>query len=153
MKKIIQKINYICLSLFIGSAVLFSGCSDDFLKPDPLSFYEPGATFTTESGLMAAMAICDRHLKLYYAHDHNEMLPLGTEYIFSDLMVASATDKSAMLDNVASMLTPTSESTGDLNHLNRTNSIWYFWRETYNGIMYANTVLQYVDGVEELDEA
>lgn len=153
MKKTIQKINYICLSLLIGSAVLFSGCSDDFLKPDPLSFYEPGATFTTESGLMAAMAICDRHLKLYYAHDHNEMLPLGTEYIFSDLMVASATDKSAMLDNVANMLTPTSESTGNLNHLNRTNSIWYFWRETYNGIMYANTVLQYVDGVEELDEA
>ena len=153
MKKITRKLNHICLTLLIGGTILLSGCSKDFLNPDPLSFYEPGATFTTESGLMSAMAICDRHLKLYYAADHNEMLTLGTEYIFSDLMVASATDKNAMLDNVANMLTPTSENTGNLNNLDRTNSIWYFWKETYNGIMYANTIIQYVDNVEELDEA
>lgn len=152
MKKIIQKLNYICLTLFVGGIVLFSGCSESFLEPEPLSFYEPGATFSSESGLMSAMAICDRHLKLYYAYDHNEMLPIGTEYIFSDLMVASPTDKIAMLDNIAAMLTPTSEST-TLNNLDRSNSIWYFWRETYNGIMYANTIIQYVDGVESMSDA
>jgi len=153
MKKITQKMNYICFALLIGSTILLGGCSENFLNPDPLSFYEPGATFTTESGLLSAMAICDRHLKLYYAHDHNEMLPLGTEYIFSDLMVASATDKVAMLDDIANMLTPTSESTNSLDNLDRTNSIWYFWNETYKGILYANTIIQYVDGVKELDDA
>ncbi|MCW0484555.1 RagB/SusD family nutrient uptake outer membrane protein [Gaoshiqia sediminis] len=151
MKQIIQKLNHICLVLFIGGTILLGGCSEDFLKPDPLSFYEPTATFSTESGLQAAMAICDRHLKLYYATDHNEMLSLGTEYMFSELMVASATDKRSMLCDVANMLTPTSDD-ASLNNLDRNNSIWYFWKETYNGIMYANTVIQFVDDVEGLDE-
>jgi hypothetical protein len=151
-KKIIQKLNHICLALLAGGAILLGGCSESFLEPDPLSFYEPGATFSTESGLMSAMAICDRHLRSYYATDNNEMLTLGTEYIFSDLMVGAATDKLTLLDNVASMLTPISDES-TLNNLDRTNSIWYFWRETYNGIMYANTIIQYVDGVAELDEA
>ena len=151
MKKISQKLNYIFLAILIGGIVLPSGCSEDFLNPEPLSFYEPTATFSTESGLQAAMAICDRHLKLYWATDHNEMLSLGTEYIFSELMVASATDKRSMLCDVANMLTPTSETS--LQNLDRTNSIWYFWKETYNGIMYANTIIQFVDAVEGLDEA
>lgn len=152
MKQIIQKINHICFALFIGGAMLLGGCSEDFLKPEPLSFYEPTATFSSESGLQAALAICDRHLKLYYATDHNEMLSLGTEYMFSELMVASATDKRSMLCDVANMLTPTSDNSS-LNNLDRNNSIWYFWKETYNGIMYANTIIQFVDGVEGLDEA
>lgn len=150
MKQLINKLNYICLVIFIGGLLTFSGCSEDFLKPNPLSFYEPTTTFSTESGLRSAMAICDRHLKLYWATDHNEMLTLGTEYIFSELMVASATDKRNMLCDVANMLTPTSETA--FQNLDRTNSIWYFWEETYKGIMYANTIIQFVDKVEGLDE-
>ena len=106
MKLIPQKFNRICLAVCMGSVILFGGCVEDFLKPEPLSFYEPTATFSTESGLKSAMAICDRHLKLYWATDHNEMLSMGTEYIFSELMVASATDKRNMLCDVANMLTP-----------------------------------------------
>src|SRR5687767_13668251 len=140
-----------CLTLIIGGNILLSGCSKSFLKPDPLSFYEPTTTFNTEAGLMSAMAFCDRHLKGYWATDHNEMLTLGTEYIFSELMVASATDKRAMLCDVASMLTPTSETS--YQNIERTNSIWYLWEETYKAIMYANTIIQYVDKVEKLDEA
>jgi tetratricopeptide (TPR) repeat protein len=136
--------------MFICGLMLTSSCSEEFLKPDPLSFYEPTATFSTESGLKSAMGICDRHLKLYWATDHNEMLTIGTEYIFSELMVGSATDKRSMLCDVANMLTPTTETT--LNNLDRTNSIWYFWEETYKGIMYANTVIQFVEKVESLDE-
>lgn len=160
MNQISQKLNYIYryLTLLVGGIILLNACSKDFLKPDPLSFYEPGATFNTESGLMSAMAICDRHLKGYWgtgADNHNEMLTLGTEYIFSELMVASATDKRNMLCDVANMLTPTSEPTSSdrYNNLDRTNSIWYFWEQTYKGIMYANTIIQYVDQVESLDEA
>ncbi|WP_256007450.1 RagB/SusD family nutrient uptake outer membrane protein [Pedobacter deserti] len=152
MKQLTQKINRFkrYLIVFAGSATLLSGCKREFLNPEPLSFYEPSATFTTLSGLMSAQAICDRHLKLYWATDHNEMLTLGTEYIFSDLMVASATDKRNMLADVANMLTPTSETS--YQNIDRTNSIWYFWEETYKGIMYANTIIQYADKVEGLDE-
>jgi tetratricopeptide (TPR) repeat protein len=138
-------------TLLVGGLIFSSGCSKSFLKPDPLSFYEPTTTFSTEAGLMSAMALCDRHLKAYWATDHTEMLTLGTEYIFSELMVASATDKRNMLCDVANMLTPTSETV--YQNLDRTNSIWYLWEETYKAIMYANTIIQYVDKVETLDEA
>lgn len=139
--------------MLIGALLLTGSCSKEFLRPNPLSFYEPTTTFSTESGLMAAMAICDRHLKGYWATDHNEMLILGTEYIFSELMVASATDKRNMLADIANMLTPTSDHGPTLNNLDRTNSLWYLWQETYNGIMYANTIIQYVDRVEGLADA
>lgn len=152
-----KRINHICLTLLLGCTIMFNGCSESFLKPDPLSFYEPNATFINEAGIRSALAICDRELKLYYITDSNEMLVLGTEYIFSELMVASATDKSTMLCDVASMLTPTSEDIGDkedkYNNLDRTNSIWHFWKKTYSTIMYANTIIKYIDGIEELDEA
>jgi hypothetical protein len=151
MKRIFQKINRTVLIASLAAAIMSAGCSRDFLNPDGMSFYEPGATYSTESGLMASMAICDRHLKLYWVQDHNEMLNIGTEYLFSDLMVAAANDKTAMMSNIAASLTPTSES-GGVN-LDRTNSIGYFWGETYNGIKYANTILQYVDGITALDEA
>jgi tetratricopeptide (TPR) repeat protein len=140
------------LASAISGSLFFGSCSEEFLKPDPQSFYEPTATFSTESGLVSAMAICDRHLKLYWAHpDHNEMFMMGTEYIFSDMMVASATDKRSMLCDVANMLTPTTDDQ-TLNDLDRTNSLWYFWQETYKGILYANTIIQFVDKVEDLDE-
>lgn len=152
MKQLNKKTNhkYSYIALFMGCMLLFSSCKKDFLKPQPLSFYEPSATFSTLPGLVAAMAICDRHLKAYWATDHNEMLTLGTEYIFSDLMVAAATDKRNMLCDVANMLTPTSETS--YQNLDRTNSIWYLWEETYKGIMYANTIIKYVDEVPGLDE-
>lgn len=150
MKTIFQNTNRTALALTLAAATLFAGCKRDFLNPDGMSFYEPGATYTTESGLMSSMAICDRHLKLYFVHDSNEMLPLGTEYMFSDLMVAAADDKPAMMSDINAALTPTSENSG--NNLDRTNSIGYFWNETYNGIKYANTILQYVDGITALDE-
>lgn len=152
MKQISQRLKHIFLAAFVVGTIFAGGCSEDFLEPTPLSSYEPTATFTTEPGLKSALAICDRHLKLYWATDHNEMLTLGTEYIFSELMVASATDKRSMLCDVANMLTPTSE-TGGLQNLDRTNSIRYLWEETYKGIMYANTIIQFVDDVEGLDEA
>jgi hypothetical protein len=138
------------LVIAMGSAMMTSSCSEDFLEPDPLSFYEPTATFSSESGLKAALAICDRHIRGYWATDHNEMLALGTEYIFSELMVAGATDKIKLAD-VANALTPNSDQS-TLHNLDRTNSLWYFWEETYKGILYANTIIQFVDAVESLDE-
>lgn len=41
MKNIIKNISRVCL-IMAGTAVLLSGCSEDFLATDPLSFYEPG---------------------------------------------------------------------------------------------------------------
>ncbi len=135
----------------LAGTLAISSCSKEFLQPDPLSIYLPNETFNTESGLLSAMAICDRHLKGYWATDNNEMLTLGTEYIFSELMVASNTDKRSMMADVANMLTPTSDNS-TLQNLDRSNSMWYLWQETYKGISYANTIIKYVDQVDALSE-
>src|SRR5690606_14417327 len=108
--------------LMIVGVLLSSGCSRDFLNPDPLSFYEPNTTFRTRSGIEATLAICDRHLKLYWTTDHNEMLSLGTEYIFSELMVAGATGQRNMCTAIAKMITPTNDD-GTHQDLNRTHRL------------------------------
>ena len=139
------------IAFLLAGTLAISSCSKEFLQPDPLSIYMPNETFNTESGLLSAMAICDRHLKGYWATDNNEMLTLGTEYIFSELMVASNTDKRSMMADVANMLTPTSDNSTHQN-LDRSNSLWYLWDETYKGISYANTIIKYVDQVQTLSE-
>ena len=136
------------LLIVAGIATAFCSCSEDFLKPDPLSFYEPGKTFSTRSGLEAALAMCDRHLRGYWSYYNTQdlSLPISTEYMFSDVVVAGKTDDSNIFADIATRLTP---STGIDN--NNTNRLSYFWGESYTGIKYANSVLNYIDNVE-LDE-
>ncbi len=56
-------IKHILIAAVSSTALIMSGCSEDFLKPDPLSFYEPSKTFTTKEGLESALATCDKHLR------------------------------------------------------------------------------------------
>ena len=58
--------------------------------------------------------------------------------MFSEMLAASATDKVQLFANIADMLTPNSDD-NTANNLDRQNSIWHFWMETYNGIKNANT--------------
>lgn len=139
------------IAILTGTAILAS-CSDDFLAQDPLSFYEPTSTFSTESGLQAALAMCDRHLRnywTYYSSSANNV-PISTEYMFSDISVFGWTDVGGNLqDDLAKKITPTSFL---LNATNSVNHIGFFWDETYTGIKYANTILSYIDKVEGLSE-
>lgn len=139
-----KKMLYKCL-LISGLLASLTGCKKEYLQPDPLSFYEPGATFTTRAGLDAALAIADRHLRSYWTYfEYVDLgLPINTEYMFSDMAVASKTDDGNIFADIATRFTPTDmpERTG------------YFWNETYNGIKYANTVLSFIGNVEGLDEA
>lgn len=137
-----------------GSA-LISGCSKDFLKPDPLSIYEPTTTFNTESGLKAALAISDRHIRSYWTNTgaNTNAVVIGTEYMFSDLAVYGKTDVdgNSVNYNFADNLKPTGGAAGPGG--NDGNYINHYWEETYNGIKYANTILTYVDKVESLTDA
>ena len=150
-----RKLNLFAIFFILGSAIVMSGCSKDFLKPDPLSIYEPGTTFNTESGLKAALAISDRHLRSYWTNTeaNTNSVVIGTEYMFSDLAVYGKTDVDGnnVNFNFADGLKPTSGAGGPGG--NDGNYINHYWAETYNGIKYANTVLSYVDQVSTLDEA
>ncbi len=130
-------------------SMAFADCTDDFLKPDPLSLYEPTETFTTIDGLDAVLAAADKHLRAYWTNTEaiDLMLPLMSEYLFSDLAVAGKTDDAEAFCDIAERFTPTN---GWYNF--DQNRLVIFWGETYKGIMYANTIISYIDRVEGLDE-
>jgi tetratricopeptide (TPR) repeat protein len=141
-----MKKNLFKILLFSGAvATTLTACKKTYLQPDPLSFYEPDATFNTKSGLDAAMATCDRHLRSYWTYfSYQDLgLPISTEYMFSDVAVASKTDDGNIFADIGTRLTPT----------DMPERVGYFWGETYNGIKYANTILSYIDAVTELDDA
>lgn len=134
----------------ILSATLFSGCTKDFLKPDPLSMYEPEATFSTRSGLDAGLALADRHLRTYWGGitTRDAWVPITTEYMLSDLAVSGKTDAGTIFADVATRLTPT-----DGAFDNNINSIAFFWDQTYQGIKHANAITSFIDNVPDLDQA
>lgn len=133
----------------MAAFVFFSGCTEEFLKPDPLSFYEPAKTFTTKAGLESTLAMADRHLRTYWSYwqAQDRSLPISTEAVFSEQAVYSMTDNGSLFIDINNTLTPTNGiGNGDNNRMA------YFWDETYNGIKYANTVVSFIDNVEGLDE-
>lgn len=138
------------LLFLTGVLTMLPACKEDFLKPDPLSFYEPATTFSTKSGLDATLALCDRHLRGYWSYYQTRdlSLPISSEYMMSDLAVASKTDDGAIFADVATRLTP-----ADGLYDNDVNMLGYFWNESYTGIKYANTVISFIDNVKGLDEA
>ena len=147
MKNYIQKYIYKGVFAFLGSSILLTGCAESFLEPDPQTMFEPEIVFSTENGIKSVLAICDRQLKRnYVSEDSREMMALPTEYTFSDLMVPAATDKNGMLDNIDNLLRPNSDQSTEQN-LGRTNSIYFFWRQNYEGVRNANTILSFIDGV------
>jgi len=152
MKNTFKKIYKASGKFLIATSLLVSlgSCSEEFLQPDPLSFYEPATTFSTLSGLESTLAMCDRHLRTYWTWyaDRDRGLPISTEYMFSEEAVSSMTDNSVVFADIANTLTPTNGiSDGDQN------GIAYFWTQHYLGIKHANTVITYIDNVDGIDEA
>lgn len=146
MKKNINNLVKGCMA-FVSLAMLTS-CADSFLKQDPLSFYEPKTTYATETGLQAALAMCDLHYKTMLMDGNGNVLPIASVYFMSDIGLYAKTDAGGgIMDDFANKITPTSgmASGGDSNAMLR------FWDEAWNGIKYANTVLSYVDNVAGLD--
>lgn len=139
------------LILLATGVVVLASCSRDFLDPDPLSFYEPETTFTTESGLQATIAMADKTLRNFLIHYNGayNSVPFGTEYVFSDMAKYGKTDASNTAADYAKIIVPTgSFATGTNDGV----YLGFYWDEGYNGIKYANTVLTYIDNVEGLDE-
>lgn len=152
MKRINKYINKSLGLILIVTAITINSCRDSFLDPDPLSFYEPSTTFTTETGLKAALAQADRNLKLNFTTSSAGLIPLPTEFVFSDMLVVSATDKQSQISDIANMLVPSAGVFSENNDGTHNHSILHFWNENYAGIKYANTVLDYAPHITSLSE-
>ena len=57
MKTNLIKAIYLTFGL---SSLALTGCSDSWLKPEPLSFYEPSVTLSTKEGKLHSLPATDR---------------------------------------------------------------------------------------------
>ncbi|MBN2666551.1 MAG: RagB/SusD family nutrient uptake outer membrane protein [Bacteroidales bacterium] len=129
------------------TALVFIGprCSEDFLKPEPLSFYAPENTFVNAEGFNAALIACLRNAR----HEmYGDTPPFISEGIFSDIAVEGTTDKTGIhMDMPAVILPDANFSYGDVTKLGR------YWTEAYNRIKYANVVISRIDNAEWKSDA
>ena len=135
----------IIISLLSLVLIIGAGCSEDWLKPEPLSFYAPENTFVNEAGLNAALVACLRNSRHEF---YGDGAPEITENIFSDVAVEGTTDKTGPAMDLPAQILP------DAN-LNSTdyNRIGWFWQEGYYRIKYANTVISRIDAAKWNSEA
>jgi hypothetical protein len=131
---------FIKITIIFFITITLSGiisCSKDWLKPEPLSFYEPNA-FVDPSVMKAALAACARNVRLEYYGDNP---PILTEMLFSEVSVEGTTDKSGPAQDLNVAITPDNVMFNDADH----NKIFFYWFEAYRGIKYANTVISRID--------
>jgi hypothetical protein len=113
-------------------------CKKEYLEPEPLSFYEPGATYVDAAAMRAALAACARNLRFEYYGGNPAIL---TEMLFTEIAVEGITDKSGPAQDLNLLITPDGVQFNDDDH----NKIYVYWSEGYNGIKYANTVISRID--------
>lgn len=71
--------------IIILFAVLVS-CNDEWLKPDPLSFYAPENVFVDEKGFVSGLITLRKNLQYDFTGEKN---PISMDHVFSDLAVAT----------------------------------------------------------------
>jgi len=128
----------IIIGLFTTVLTSSINCKKDFLKPEPLSFYEASATYVDAAAMRAALAACARNLRIEY---YGGNPPILTEMLFSEISVEGTTDKSGPAVDLNLQITPDLVQSNDDDH----NKIYVYWFEAYRGIKYANTVISRID--------
>lgn len=126
-------------------ALTLIACKKDWLKPKPLSFYEPGIALSDAGGMYSTLTACERNMRHEYFGD---AAPALTEIIQSDVAVEGTTDKAGPQMNMDISLLPDAQ----LNHNDYTKVGWY-WYEGYKGVKYANTVISRINDATFKDEA
>ncbi|WP_286732498.1 MULTISPECIES: RagB/SusD family nutrient uptake outer membrane protein [Sphingobacterium] len=128
----------IIFSLCIGSMAFFTfSCSKDWLKPKPLSFYEPDVALADAQGMYSALTACERNMRHEFFDD---AAPILTEIIQSEVAVEGTTDKAGPQMDMDIALLPDA----DLNHNDKTKVGWY-WYEGFKGVKYANLIISRID--------
>jgi len=135
-----MKNNIIKSLLVVIILSLATSCSKSWLEPEPLSFYEPNATFSTVEGLEAALTRSRSDLLYYFLG--TDGTAMSTELIFSDVAVSAITDLSGS-QNFITDITPTSNNEWIGSNLSNA-----FWKSGYKGSSFSNAV---ISRISELD--
>ena len=128
---------YILIFVLVSTISIIS-CDEKWLEPQPLSFYGPENTLTDVPGMRAALLACLRNLRSEFYGDGSTIL---LEHIFSEVAVDGSTDRSGPPIDLNLQVNPVMPYTGTADW----NRIGWFWYEGYQGIKYANSVIQRID--------
>ena len=140
---IITKSKAFLTALFVFAAI--AGCKEEFLDPEPLSFYTPDNALNNADGMYALLSGAHRRLR---AEWYGDGAPIITENLFSEVAVEGTTDKSGPAQDLNLLIVPDA----NLNSAN-TNRIGWYWNEFYENIKLANTVVTRIDDAEYESEA
>jgi starch-binding outer membrane protein, SusD/RagB family len=126
------------IGVFIILVASGISCKKEFLKPEPLSFYEPNSTLVNAAAMRAALVALGQNLRYEY---YGGNPPILTEMLFTEIAVEGTTDKSGPAQDLNTLITP------DLVTFNNDdrNKIFVYWTEGYNGIKLANTIISRID--------
>ena len=153
-----KKYTSIISKALLPVAVMFAtwSCSDDWLRPRPLSMYTPENVFIDAAGMQTLITAAERNMRhpFFGIHSDGRLLaeyrsPLLTEYIISDMAISGSTDNADRPFNLDFSLLPTG---GRLNQ-NDGLAVSWFWNENFAGIRNANSVITRIDDAEWNSEA
>ncbi len=135
MKKIFCKVLGNIAGVYL--LIIAGSCSDAFLKPQPLSFFSPDRTFSSPEALRSGLVSCENLLREEWLGTGS---PLTTQMVFSETAIEGTTDAARPSQNLNLQITPDA----DLDNSATTRIGWY-WQKYYEGIRYANTVINRID--------
>lgn len=112
----------------------FISCSEDWLEPDPLSFYTPENVFVDVEGFEAALIRCKKEMN---AENHGGYNYMVAEHDYSDLAVALRQSDFTKVTPSTSYQIP----------------ILGFFNNAYTYIKNANTIISRIDDIEWDDQS
>lgn len=123
--------------LLINLVLIFTSCQEDWLEPEPLSFYSPENAFNSPEGIDAALLRARLGIRQDYQGSY--WLRINSEYIWTDL-ANQGNPNSAHPHDAVSQLIPANEPRTFSNH-------WY-WDHAYQIIQVMNLVINKIDQPE-----
>jgi len=135
------------IKMILPALVLLSlaSCKKTYLDAEVLSKYEPGNSLTNVAGMNAALAGLGAQTRREFFDD---MAPIVTEAIFSDVAVDGTTDKSTQAQDMNTRVTP--EANLNSPDFNR---IGFYWTEGFRGVRFANTIISSIGNVTFKNDA
>ncbi|QGY47970.1 RagB/SusD family nutrient uptake outer membrane protein [Maribellus comscasis] len=130
---------YIIYSLLIF--LILSACTEEWLEPDPKSFFSPESSLVDKAGMEALIVSINKRYRHEYAlTDQHDILG---EWNYSDMSINGAPPASIM-HNMETQMTPTSTDDKEVSS---------YWSRAWAGIKDANIIISRIDDVEFSSEA
>lgn len=123
------------------SLLLSFGCSEEWLEPDPKSFFSPESTLINKEGMDALLVTMNKRYRDEYAlTDQHDILG---EWNYSDMSVNGA-PPATIPHNLETQMTPTSVDDKEVRN---------YWSRAWEGIKDANVIISRIEDVDFTSES